>query len=393
MSTPAPINSQPSRTFDSSHASKAATCDVRELISLAVRGLGLMFDKDTQLFCHSLVRTDHGIAREGISHRYTIMTLLGLIELEASGEDHNFDIPAIYASLIRNTAWIQGVGDLGLLIWLTAVLEPDRLGDLFRTFDCDTALDNYPDARESRTMELAWFLAGLAHAAETYPKLPGSLTDLCVETYHLLEENQGEYGLFGHMGSKHSITGRLRGHIGSFADQVYPMYAMSKFARALHLEDPLGPASECATAICSAQGELGQWWWLYDSSSARVSSRYPVYSVHQHGMAPMGLFAVQEATGRSFDEFIYKGLSWIYGANELGVDMRDGEQNLVWRCLLSPHKRTKYWEVALSAVRSPKEDMQARPLKVLHEQRPYEFGWLLFSFAKTAQLQAQLKVD
>jgi hypothetical protein len=389
MSTPAPINSRPSRTFDRSQAASVTTCDVRELMSLAVRGLVPMFDQEAQLFCHRLVRTDDGFVREGISQRYSIMTLLGLIEVEATGENHTFDIPAIYASLIRNTAWIQGVGDLGLLIWLTAVIEPDRLGDLFSTFDCDTALDSYPDAKESRTMELAWFLAGLAHAAETYPKLPGSLADLCVETYHRLEENQGEYGLFGHLGVKHSIAGRLRGHIGSFADQVYPMYAMSKFANAFHLEDPLGAALECATAICGAQGELGQWWWLYDSSTARVSSRYPVYSVHQHGMAPMGLFAVQEATGRSFDEFIYKGLRWIYGANELGVDMRDSAQNLVWRCQLPLHKRTKYWEVALSAVRPPKEDMQAHPLKILHEQRPYEFGWLLFAFARNAQLQAQ----
>lgn len=389
MSTPAPLNSERSRTIDQSQVGNLATCDVRELMSFSVRGLAAMFDENTQLFCHRLVRTDEGLVREGVSHRYTIMTLLGLIELEAAGADHTFDIQAIYASLIRNTAWIQGVGDLGLLVWLTAVLEPDRLGDIFFTFGCDTALDNYPDARESRTMELSWFLAGLAHAAETYPKLPGSLTDLCVETYHRIEENQGEHGFFGHMGTKNSLAGWLRGHIGSFADQVYPMYAMSKFATILNVEDPLGPALECATAICSAQGELGQWWWLYDSSSARVSSRYPVYSVHQHGMAPMGLFAVQEASGRCFDQFIYKGLRWIYGANELGVDMRDSAQSLIWRCQLPIHKRTKYWEVALSAVRPPSEDTQARPLKILYEQRPYEFGWLLFAFARNAQLQAQ----
>ena len=89
-------------------------------------------------------------------------------------------------------------------------------------------------------MELAWFLAGLAHAAEASPKLVSALTDLSVETYHRLEENQGEYGLFGHMSTKNSLAGRLRGRIGSFADQVYPIYAMSKFAKAFQVEDPLG---------------------------------------------------------------------------------------------------------------------------------------------------------
>ena len=323
--------------------------------------------------------------REGTSRRYTIITLLGLKELESAGMHSPFDAHAIYASLIRDTSWIRGVGDLGLLIWLTARFEPDRLERVFRTFDCDTALDRYPDAQESRTMELAWFLAGLAHACETSPKFVNALTDLSVETYHRLEENQGDHGLFGHLNASNSLAGRVRGRIGSFADQVYTIYAMCKFARKFCVEDPLGPALECATAICAAQGDLGQWWWLYDVRSGRVSSHYPVYSVHQHGIAPMALFAVEEVTGQCFDAFIHKGLRWIYGGNELGVDMRDGSRNLLWRCVLARTKQTKYWEMALNAVRSPSEGTQLGSLKVLYEQRPYEFGWLLFAFSKRAQ--------
>ena len=386
MPTPRPLISEASQPFDESQVGCVATYDVRELISFAARGLVAMFDPKEQLFCHRLVRTRDGLVREGVSHRYTVMTLLGLRELESTGAECPFDIRGSYLSLIRNTAWIQGVGDLGLLIWLTAAFDPDRLGDLFRTFNCETLLDRYPDARESRTMELAWLLAGLAHAAEACPELIAPLTDLCLETYRRIEENQGECGLFGHMGARKSFVGRLRGRIGSFADQVYPMYAMSKFAKSFHVEDPLGPAMECATAICDAQGELGQWWWLYDARSARVSSHYPVYSVHQHGMAPMGLFAVEEVTGRCFNEFIYKGLEWIYGANELGVDMRDCSHDVIWRCLLPGRRQTKYWELALSVVRTSSEDTRARMLKILCEQRPYEFGWLLFAFARKSQL-------
>ena len=98
----------------------------------------------------------------------------------------------------------------------------------------------------------------------------------------------------------------------------------------------------------------------------------------------MALFAVEEATGQRFHEPVYKGLHWIYGSNELGVDMRDEAQDLVWRCALPRNKQTKYWELALSAVRPLTDDAEARPLKVLHEQRPYEYGWLLFAFAKRA---------
>jgi hypothetical protein len=377
------LNSQMSPTPALSQSHKVPSCNVRELISLAVRGLVNMFDADKQLFCHRLLCTKQGIVRDGLSPRYTVMTLLGLRELELAGMDTSFDTQAIYASLIRDTHWIQGIGDLGLLIWLTATFDADRLGGLFSTFDCETAPDRYSDAREARTMELAWFLAGLTYAAETSPKLVSTLMDLSVETYHRIEENQGEDGLFGHMSTKNSLAGRLRGRIGSFADQIYPIYAMSKFARVFQVEDPLGPALKCATAVCRAQGESGQWWWLYDARIGRVSSRYPVYSVHQHGMAPMGLFAIEEATGQCFKEFIYKGLWWIYGNNELGVDMIDSAQNLIWRCILPGNRQEKYWEIALSIVQSPKQDIQLRSLKILYEQRPYEFGWLLFALART----------
>jgi len=382
MPAPAPLNSSTLPAFGTSHARSTPPCDISELISFAAHGLEVMFDAEKQLFCHRLLRTERGLVREGLSPRYTIMALLGLRELELAGMNSPFDTQAIYASFIRDTKWIRGIGDLGLLIWLAAAFDPDHVADVFQKLDGETALDRYSDARDARTMELAWFLSGLAHAAETSPKLLSNLTDLSVETYHRIEENQGEYGLFGHMGVKKSLTGRLRGRIGSFADQVYPIYATSAFAKAFHVEEPLGPALECATAICGAQGELGQWWWLYDARSGHISSRYPVYSVHQHGMAPMCLFAVEEATGQSFRRFIYKGLSWIYGTNELGVDMRDGGENLTWRCILPKKSQSKYWEMAMSVVRPASESAEVGSLKILYEQRPYEYGWLLFALAK-----------
>jgi hypothetical protein len=391
MSTRTPLNSRMSPTPGLSQPRSVPSCNIRELISLAVRGLVAMFDTDKKLFCHRLLRTEQGIVREGLSPRYTIMTLLGLKELELAGMDSPFDTQAIYACFIRDTNWIQRIGDLGLLIWLTAAFDPDQLGGLFSTFSCEAALDRYSDAQDARTMELAWFLAGLAQAAETTPKLVSTLTDLSVETYHRIKENQGEDGVFGHMSTKNSLAGRLRGQIGSFADQIYPIYAMSKFAKVFQVEDPLGPALKCATEVCRAQGESGQWWWLYDTRSGQVSSRYPVYSVHQHGMAPMGLFAVEKATGRCFKQFIYKGLGWIYGTNELGVDMRDAAQNLIWRCIVPGNSQKKYWQIALNIVRSPEQDIQARSLKILCEQRPYEFGWLLFAFARNSEAAPLLK--
>ncbi|MGC2331971.1 MAG: hypothetical protein WA581_10995 [Candidatus Acidiferrales bacterium] len=357
--------------------------EIRKLNLLAARGLVQMFDAEKQLFCHRLVRTERGLVREGLSPRYTIMTLLGLRELEQAGGTSPFDTQVIYESLAHNTGWIRSIGDLGLMVWVTAAFAPDHLEALFRRTDLDAALDQYADARHARTTELAWFLSGLTHAAMTSRKRATDLTDLAVEAYHRMEQNQGEYGFFGHMAATKSVAGILRGRIGSFADQIYPVYAMSKFATAFEVEEPLDSALECASALCNAQGELGQWWWLYDSKTGRVSSRYPVYSVHQQGMAPMALLAVEEASQQSFKEFIYKGLRWIYDSNELGTDMRDLDHNLIWRCILPKRKQSKYWDTMLSVLRSPKENAPAGPLEILYEDRPYELGWLLYAFAKT----------
>jgi hypothetical protein len=356
--------------------------DVCELNRMAVQGLVPMFLAEKQLFCYRVIHTSHGLVSEGLSPRYTIMTLLGLRELERTGARTPFDMNAIYASLAQDMSWIQGAGDLGLFIWLTSAFAPDQIDDLFRRCDLETALDRYVDARESRTMELAWFLAGLSHAGLACPEKLSDLRNLADKIYHRLEKNQGKSGFFGHLSTTKSVAGFFRGRIGSFADQIYPIYAMSKFAVAFQVEAPSRLALDCAKAICEAQGELGQWWWLYDSQSGRVSSKYPVYSVHQQGMAPMGLLAAEEATGHNFQEPIYKGLHWITGANELGKDMRDMSQNLIWRCIYPQGKYSKYLSMVRSFVGMPSGEFSAADLRILYEDRPYELGWLLYAFGK-----------
>ena len=128
--------------------------DICELNRMSVRGLVPMFDAGKQLFCHRLVRTNQGMVSEGLSPRYTIMTLLGLRELERTGAKTPFDTNAIYASFSKEMSWIDGAGDLGLFIWLTAVFAPEQLDDLFRRCNLETAMDRYVDAREARTMAM-----------------------------------------------------------------------------------------------------------------------------------------------------------------------------------------------------------------------------------------------
>jgi len=340
-----------------------------------------MLDGRKRFFCSRLVKTAQGMVSEGISPRYTLMTILGLREMDLAEGQSFFDTKALFEASIEDTNWIDGAGDLGLLIWTYAKCAPECLDDFFQTIKLQTALDRYQDARHARTMELAWFLAGIAHAALASPDLAPGLEDLAVEAYRRLKSNQGDHGFFGHMSTTKSAAGILRGRVGSFADQIYPIYAMSRFAAAFSVDEPLSSAADCARAICEAQGDMGQWWWLYDAKTGRVSSRYPVYSVHQHGMAPMGLLALQGVIGESFKGSIDKGLRWICGFNELGTDMRSFPERVVWRCMRPRKTQTKYWETALSFVRSQKDHRSVGELEILHEIRPYEFGWLLYAFA------------
>src|SRR5215813_10616759 len=112
-----------------------------------------MFDPDRKLFCHHLRDTRDGLVREGVSQRYTIMALLGLVALEKAGEQSPFDVEAIFESCARDTAWIEGVGDLGLMIWLTAEHAPEKLDNLFKRVELETVLDRFSDAKKGRTME------------------------------------------------------------------------------------------------------------------------------------------------------------------------------------------------------------------------------------------------
>jgi hypothetical protein len=366
--------------IDRSHKGDSS---VRRLVDIAAKGLPQMFDRHRQLFCHSLKRTDRGLAQQGISRRYTIITLMGLHRLEESGVRAPIDLNTVLDGLLASLDWVDNIGDLGLLLWLCALTAPARLAELEKRIDVGSALTRYRDAKQGRTMELAWFLSGLSHWGLAKPEVLRKVRDLAFATYQILNRNQCGHSTFGHLARNGSISGRTRGWIGSFADQVYPIYAMTKLSQAYHDERIAQEALLCARAICEAQGPLGQWWWHYDSSSGRVVDGYPVFSVHQHGMGPMTLFELGEATNQDFTPWIYKGLQWINAENELAFNMEDDPGNLIWRCVFR-RGFSKYWGAVFGFENRARRDTPLRDLGVLFECRPYELGWLLYAFAGRA---------
>jgi hypothetical protein len=339
-----------------------------------------MFDADRQLFCDRLVHTGTTMSRQGVSERYTAMTLLGLHRYEKAGFHSPFEVRTIADALMRRPSWAENPGDAGLLIWTCAEIIPECLDEYVRENDPASGLLGSADARMRSTMELAWFLTGLAKGALVDSAQRSRWEPAARTAYELLKKNQGPFGFFGHRAA--GLGPRTwRGRIGSFADQVYPIYALTMFAKAFGVGEALESAIACAGAICNAQGPLGQWWWHYDSSSGRVVQRYPVYSVHQEGMAPMALLAVGEATGRDFGQPIMNGLEWIFGRNELNHDMRDLQVGVVWRSLRFATKARMLQQEIRGWNRPGSEPVNAKDLSVLHECRPYELGWLLYALS------------
>jgi hypothetical protein len=357
---------------------------VKDYVQLAVEGLPQMFDQNSGLFCNSFKKIDGRFVQEGRSPRYTMMTLLGLDQLERAGGQSPLPIQPVLDGLLGQLDWVDCIGDLGLLLWVCAALAAERLPEIGKRLEISTALARYEGGKTGNTMELAWFLTGLCHWGLARPEQLSGLRELASATYLKIRDNQGAQGIFAHMARTGSLRGRIRGWIGTFADQVYPIYAFAKYADAYHIEQAAQEAVACAHAICQAQGPLGQWCWHYDSTNGRLVAGYPVFSVHQHAMGPMALFALQETTGTDFGPWIYKGLEWV-AANELHVDMRDSAAKLIWRCIGRPR-----WKRSLDTLfgRAVKPVSNGSPgqFRILHECRPYELGWLLFAFAgRTAQ--------
>lgn len=357
--------------------SRESSC--AELLSLAVAGLPQMLDSKRRLFCNTLRQSQGRMVREGISQRYTMMTLLGLARYERFGNRSAIAIAPVFDALINDVTWINNAGDLGLLLWTCAELSPERVPDVYKKVAAEGALARFADGRSGSTFEVAWCLTGFASCyLAGHPDLPG-LSEQTTAARRILQANCGPSGIYGHLSRDRSWAGRLRGRIGSFADQVYPTIAFARLSEALQDAESRKSAMRTAERMCELQGPMGEWSWHYDSVTGKVVSRYPVFSVHQHAMGPMMLFATREATGRDFGDAIYKGLRWI-NDNELGRDFVEPSLGLIWRCIYLD-RIGACSDAALRCFKLRQGPVSPNDLRVRYECRPYELGWLLYAFS------------
>ncbi len=198
-----------------------------------------------------------------------------------------------------------------------------------------------------------------------------------------------------------------RAHVGSFADQVYPIQALARLHGSAADPEALAVANAVARAICDAQGPAGQWWWHYDSRTGGVVEGYPVYTVHQHAMAPMALLDLADAGGDAHLAEICRGLRWLAAPPEAAASSTPAlrpmarrrlrpspataqlvldDPPITWRKIArADHRKLVRGVRAASTRLHPRTrlavlDRMYPPGAVDFECRPYELGWLLLTW-------------
>lgn len=352
---------------------------VEKLRRMAVPALGRMFRPDQRQFAYRLRRTATGDALEGLSGRYTAISLIGLATEDPAAVAealHGQSLDEVCDNLVRTTAGTGDLGEAALALWAARVL---------RHKSAEAALGQMramnPLKGSYTTVEVSWCLAALSVAGSAVGD-EGLAAALAARVLGLYSRQSG---VFAHWPAGVPRS-PLRGHVSCFADLVYPVQALVHYGRATGNQEALDVARRGAARICQLQGEAGQWWWHYDVRTGRVIEGYPVYAVHQHAMAPMALWAAQEACGEDFRAGIAKGLDWLQQSPEIGGSLIDEKSGIVWR-KVARRERFKAVRTAQAlasrihpSLRVPGTNWLARPGWIDFECRPYEMGWLLHAW-------------
>jgi hypothetical protein len=349
------------------------------LLGTAKRGLPNMYRKESEAFAFTRVGTN---VLRGTSHRYAAMVALGarfLSDDDQSAALSGLSSEKLTGLLIDRLPGITDLGDTAVICWAAAEHGHPRLPEaLARLRDIDAG------RTPRQVVESAWVVAALA-AARPHADVEEHLGRA---RNRLLSARLPGSPLFPHTAVP-SAAPWYRSHIGCFADQVYPIQALARLHASGGDDEALAVAEACAERICELQGEAGQWWWHYDARDGSLIEGYPVYSVHQHAMAPMALMDLAEAGGTDRGEAVRRGLHWMSAPPELvgtGVSMIQDQWSVTWRKVYRGDPRKAVRAVrglasrAVPGLRLGAIDRVLPPRAVDRECRPYEFGWMFYAW-------------
>ncbi|MCC7416115.1 MAG: hypothetical protein IT176_03165 [Acidobacteria bacterium] len=369
------------RTAGVAERAPRADALVARLRTIALEALGPMYRPARGRFVFRLRRDGRNLAAEGLSARYTAITLMGLAREagQTSAAILGGASPAeVCERLVGEADTLDTLGDIALTCWAASELECPA-----RRTAVGLLRAAAPESRVCSIVELAWSLSALCVQRDA------GVADLRQRVAaRLLRQFRPESGTFPHQTGARSS---LRAHVACFADQVYPILALSQYVALTGDPWALRVASETARHLVRLQGAAGQWWWHYDTRRPVVVEEYPVYAVHQDGMAPMALGALARVAGSAeYDEPIARGLQWLVRTPEIGGTLVDDGRRIIWRKVgrRDPLKAARYLQAIASRVRPgarwPLVDRLFPPVAIDFECRPYHLGWLLYAWPPDA---------
>jgi hypothetical protein len=351
------------------------------LLPLCVNSLRRAIDPSTGLYGRQIRnrRWDRVDRREQLTG--TAICLIGVKQAKLDPADLGLVPEQTFDALIELACSENYLGCYGLLIWANALWGRYALTDFLKRLD--HSLDDVINVLFMlETTEAAWLLCGLAHEWQRSNQKQ-VLNALNATRQALIERYNETTNLFYFAHRRAPFHYRSRRWVGNFANQIYAIHALSLARIATGDEHGLNIAESCAKYLVELQGKLGQWWWLYDIRDGRIAQAYPVYSVHQYGMAPMALTALANGGGTVLKEAVQRSQAWLT-LNELGVNLVDTQTSTVWRDIeyddmwLQRRLRNACavvgWKLELSSNKPQK-------LRLNYETRPYEWAWCLYAGA------------
>jgi len=313
---------------------------------------------------------------------YSLNVILGFAKLGRKAWENDYDLPAL---LQKNARDLFETGAptyaMGMALWAAAELDvplEESTGKKIRDF-----IRNRSNWRNFRAQDAGMLLTGMAEEkARGYHGFDQDSHDLY---RFIINRYRSKSGLF------FDQTYGLRKNFGSFATQTYLTTACYHYGTRFKNEEALAIADESTQKLISLQGSNGGWPWFYFVPRGMVVDHYEVYSVHQHGMAPLFLTFAEEREVPGATQAITKGFEWLLGNNQLQQNMFVPELGMFYRSIIRHaeladrrHRVTRALGNALTGTSdtlAPGKDLTLR-----RECRSYELGWILYSFGNRTDM-------
>ena len=320
---------------------------------------------------------------KGESIRYAAISQIGIAKWLKNHPHDSECLPDLWPRISAGFEVITHIGDMALSVWAGVDSQAEDVSK-FTNALVELWLEQ---ADICNAVELGWVVQACTRLSCEKRSLSPEIEKVLREAHGRLA---GLYNSESNLFQRHnrsSISQAVSRRVACFADQVYPIVAMANYGMAFDDQSSIDMASGAVAQICKYQGQLGQWQWHYDVLGNKLSEEYPVFSVHQDSMAPMAVLIGDKAGNKNHMKEIESGVRWLFGANELQVNLVLQDQGIVWRDIerrepgkFSRRARGLCCVLGLNGVQRYLGDLFSK-FKVNYECRPYHLGWILYAWA------------